>query len=103
MGQAPHGRRGLRRALVFGQAEHALGEDVAEDLRGAGADTARPREQLVELPLAPVRRPRRAVRDLRVRADYFGGDVRQLLVDLAPEELRGGALGPRRAAAQAIG
>src|SRR6266566_8545600 len=88
---------------VLRQAEHTLGEDVAENLGGAGTDAASPRQELVELPLAVVGRPLRAVGDLRVRADHLGRDVRQLLVELTPEELRGRALGPRRAAAQDLG
>src|SRR6185503_18585422 len=52
----------------------------------------------VELPLALVGRPLAARRDLRVRADYLGGHLGQLLVHLAPEELRRRALGPRRLA-----
>src|SRR5215467_8229220 len=92
MGRAPW--------LVLRQAEHALGEDVAKNLGGPGADPAAAGQQLVELPLAVVRRPRGAVGDLRVRSDDLRGDVRQLLIELAPEELRGRALGPGRAAAQ---
>src|SRR5438034_6747293 len=88
--------------LVLGEAEQALGEDVTEDLRGPGADAARSREELVELPLALVRRPRGAVRDLRIRADHLGGDLREVPVHLAPEELGGRALGPGRAAAQDV-
>src|SRR6266566_1697131 len=89
--------------LVLRQAEHAFGEDVAEDLGRAGADATRAGQQLVELPLAVVRRPRRLAGDLRIGADHLGGDVGQLLVHLAPEELRGRALGPGRAAAQDLG
>src|SRR5438132_2796037 len=87
-------------ALVLGQPENTLGEDIAQDLGRAGADSAAARQELVEFPLAVVRRPGRAVGDLRVRADDLGRDVRQLLVELAPEELRGRAFGPGRAAAQ---
>src|SRR5467141_1339301 len=90
-------------ALVPGQPEDALGEDVAEDLRGTGADATGPCQELVEFPLTVVRRPARAVGDLRVRTDDLGPDERQLLVELAPEELRGRALGPGRAAAQDLG
>src|SRR5205814_955824 len=89
--------------LVLRQAEDAFGEDVAQDLGRAGADATRAGQQLVELPLAVVRRPRRLAGDLRIGADHLGGDVGQLLVHLAPEELRGRALGPGRAAAQDLG
>src|SRR5204862_2287331 len=80
-------------ASVLRQAQHALGEDVAEDLRRPGADAAGSREELVELPLALVGRPWGAVRDLRVRADHLRRDLRELLVQPAPEELRRRALG----------
>src|SRR5688572_19305466 len=85
---------------VLRQAQDALAQDVAEDLGGAGADTAAAREQLVELPLPVVGRPLRAVRDLRIRPDHLGGGERQLLVELAPEELGGRAFGARLPAAQ---
>src|SRR5919197_3518378 len=87
---------------VFRQAEHALAEDVLEDLRGAGTDAARPREQLVELPLALVGCPA-APGDLRVGPDHLGSRQRQLLVQVAPEELGGRALGARCAAPQDLG
>src|SRR5919108_5953602 len=90
-------------ASVLWQAEHALAQDVLEDLGGAGADAAGAREQLVELPLPVVGRPRRALADLRVGPDDLGGGARQLLVELAPEELRGRALGAGLAAAQNLG
>src|SRR5262249_59044383 len=76
---------------------------VAEDPGGSRPDSARAREELVEFPLTAVRRPLRPAGDLRVRTDHLGGDVRQLLIDLAPEELRRGALGPGRAAPQNLG
>src|SRR5512145_381742 len=85
---------------VLGQAQHALAQDVAEDLGGAGADTAAAGEQLVEHPLAIVGRPRRALGDLRVRADDLRGRQRQLLVELAPEQLGRRALRAWLAAAQ---
>src|SRR5262245_50735902 len=88
---------------VFRQAQHALAEDVAEDLGGARPDSAPPREQTVELPLALVRRPLAAARDLRVRADHLGGHFGQLLVHLAPEQLRGRALRARRLALEDLG
>src|SRR5512143_2333363 len=88
---------------VLGQAEHALAQDVAQDLGGAGADAAAAREQAVELPLALVGRVRAARLDLRVGSDDLGGQLGQLLVEQAPEELGGGALRPRRAAAQDLG
>src|SRR5260370_25107491 len=87
-------------ASVLRQAEHALGEDVAEALGGAGADAARAGEELVELPLALAGRPGRTVGDLGVRADHRGRALGEVLVPLAPEELRRRALGPGRAAAQ---
>src|SRR5439155_21694605 len=87
---------------VFRQAEHALAEDVLENLRRAGTDAARAREQLVELPLALVGRPRPA-RDLRVRPDHLRGRQRQLLVEMAPEEFGRRALRSRRAAFQDLG
>src|SRR5512138_2820459 len=98
MAQAPGKRMGI--ALILRQPEDALGEDVAEDLGGPGPDAASTRQELVELPLAVVGRPGRTMGDLRVEADGLGGDVRQLLIELTPEELRGRALGPGRAAAQ---
>src|SRR5262249_56976162 len=78
----PQRRRGARRACVnprttcgdahrpgrsvLRQAEHALGQDVPQDLRRAGTDAAPAREQLVELPLALVGRPVRPRSDLPV-------------------------------------
>src|SRR5919204_5088217 len=88
---------------ILRQAEHALAEDVLEDLGGARADAARAREQLVEFPLPVVGRPRRALGDLRVGADDLGGRERELLVELAPEELGRRALGPGLTAAQDFG
>src|SRR3990172_578085 len=80
---------------VLGKSEHPLAQDVAEDLRRAGADAAAAGDQRVELPLAVVRGERARRGDLRVGRDDWGGDVGQLLVHLAPEELGGRALGPR--------
>src|SRR4029453_4546223 len=54
---------------VLGQAEYALAEDIAENLRGAGADTAAPGEENVEFPLAVVGREGARGGDLRVQAD----------------------------------
>jgi hypothetical protein len=53
----PAGRPGVELLLglsVLRQAEHALGQDVAEDLGRSGPDAARLREQLVERPLPAV-------------------------------------------------
>src|SRR3970282_3037194 len=80
---------------VLGKSEHPLAQDGAEELRRAGADPAAAGDQRVELPLAVVRGERARRGDLRVGPDDLGGDVGQLLVHLAPEELGGRALGPR--------
>src|SRR5262249_22068928 len=72
---------------VLRESEHALAEDVAEDFRGAGADTASARQQLVKLPLSLVGRPRRTGSDLRVWAQDLSGHQGQLLIYLAPVEL----------------
>src|ERR1043166_5772887 len=88
---------------VLREAEHALAQDVAQDLGGARADAAAAREQAVELPFPLVRRVRGAGGELRVGADDLGGELGQLLVELAPEELGGRALRSRRAAAQDLG
>src|SRR6266498_901838 len=88
---------------VLGQAEDALAQDIAEDLRGAGANTAAAREQRVELPLALVGRQGARCRDLRVGPDHLRGYIRQVLVHLAPEELGRRAFRPRRFAAQDLG
>src|SRR5258705_1016572 len=82
---------------VLRQAEHTLGEDVAENLGGAGTDAASPRQELVKFPLAVVGRPLRAVGHLRVRADHLGRDVRPLLVELSPMQLPSCALRTRPA------
>src|SRR4030095_7335946 len=73
-----------------------------EDLGGAGADATATREQLVELPLPLVGRPR-ALRDLRVRPDHLGGGTPHLLVEPAPEQLGGRALGAGRAPLEDLG
>ena len=44
---------------VVGQAEHALGDDVALHLAGAAADRQRPGEQVAVVPAGVVERPRR--------------------------------------------
>src|SRR5207247_623716 len=84
---------------VLREAEHALAQDVLEDLGRSGADAARAGEQFVELPLPVVGRPLGALRDLGVRPDDLGGRERQVRVELAPEELGGRALGAGLAAA----
>src|SRR5712692_8233287 len=76
---------------VLGEAEDALAQNVAQDLRGAGADAAPAGEKGVELPLPVVGREGARLGDLRVRADRLARHVGQLLVDLAPEELGGRA------------
>src|SRR5262245_30258943 len=73
---------------VFRQPEYALAEDVSQDFRCAGADAARHRERRVELPLPLVGRPIGAGRELGIRAQDLRRDLRQFLVELAPEELR---------------
>src|SRR5262245_13970946 len=88
---------------VLGQPEYALAQDVAQNFRRPGPDAAGPGQQLVELPLTLVGRPLRAVGDLRVGTDDLGGDLGQLLIDLAPEQLRGRALGAGSAATQDVG
>src|SRR5262245_34364653 len=65
----PPGERAPVRPLVFRQPEHALAQDVAQDLRGAGADAAAAGEEAIELPLPLVRGPGAARGDLRVRSD----------------------------------
>src|SRR5712692_2785623 len=88
---------------VLGQAEDALTQNIAEYLRGARANAAAPREKRVELPLAVVGRERARRRDLGVRSDDLRGHVGQVLVHLAPEELRRRPFRPRRLAAQDLG
>src|SRR3712207_7082379 len=68
------------------QAEHALGEDVLQDLRGAALDrVAAGAQQLVA--------PRRAGGE-RLGAHDVGRQLRQLLVRVRPQPLRQRALGP---------
>src|SRR5215472_8135416 len=98
-----HAREQVAGASVFREAEDALAEDVAEDFRGACADAAAAREETVELPLAFVGRPLARRRDLRVRPDHLGGDLREILIHLTPEELGRRSLRPRRLAAQDAG
>src|SRR4249920_2485757 len=94
---------GWRPASILGEPEHALTQDVLENLGGAGADAAAAGQQLIELPLAVVGRPLRPFRDLRIGPDHLGGGERELLVELAPEQLGGGTLGARLSAAQDLG
>src|SRR5919201_6361727 len=88
---------------ILRQAEHALAHDVLEDLGRARANAARAREQLVEFPLPVIGRPRRALGDLGIRTNDLGGRKRQLLVELAPEQLGRRALGAGLTAAQDFG
>src|SRR5262245_46439453 len=102
MAWRPHGS-GSEPGSVLGQPEYALPQDVAQNCRCARPAATGPRQQPVDLPLALVGRPFRAVGDLGVGTDDLGGDLGQLLIDLAPEQFRGGALGAGSAAPQDVG
>src|SRR3954471_19458324 len=77
------------------QAEHALGDDVLEDLGGAALDRVRAR---AEQPVGP-----RVVPLGGVLAEDVGGQLGQRLVDLAPLPLRQRALRARHAALHDLG
>src|SRR5262249_43391529 len=70
--------------------EHALGDDVAEDLARAGLDRVSARAELLVLP-GPLG-VAAAVGQLRARAEDLEGQLRQPLVRLRPHELRRRAL-----------
>src|SRR3972149_3662985 len=89
-----------QRTLVFREAEHALAENIAQDLRGARAGPAAPGQGRVEGPLPLVGGPGARRLHLGVRADHLRRHLGQILVHLAPEELGGGALGPGHDALQ---
>src|SRR6185436_4375145 len=72
------------------QAEHALGDDVLEDLRGAALDRVGAR---AEQPVGPGVVPLG-----RVLPEDFRSQLGERLVDLAPLPLRQRALGARHAA-----
>src|SRR4029079_19454380 len=75
-----HGSAGV------GEAEHSLGDDVAEDLRGARLDGVAAAAELLVLPVAAVRRVLLA--ECAVRAEDLDGELRDALVRLGPHELR---------------
>src|SRR5215469_5360786 len=90
-------------ALALRQPQHALAQDVAEHLRGPGANAAGLGEELVVGPVAVGGRAGRPFQELTVEAQEPAPRLRQLLVELAPEELRGRPLRPRLAPAQDLG
>src|SRR5207253_9284811 len=67
------------------QPEHALGDDVAEDLRGAGLDRVAAAAELLVVPVVVVDDP--------VVAEDLPRELRQPLVLLRPVQLRDGPLG----------
>src|SRR2546421_7233551 len=69
------------------QAEHPLGQDVAQHLGGAGLDGVAPRAQELVLPAAPVL-------DHAHRPHEVDGGFRHALVELRPGQLQERALGP---------
>src|SRR6186997_910998 len=71
------------------EAEHALGNDVAEHLGGARLDGVAAAAELLELPVAA----RLAVHQLRLRAVQLERELGETLVLLRPVELDAGALG----------
>src|SRR5215204_3167696 len=77
------------------QAEHALGDDVLEDLGGAALDRVRAGAQET---VGPGRVPGRAV-----LAEDVDRQLRERLVDLAPLPLRQRPLGTRHAALHDLG
>src|SRR5215210_127434 len=77
------------------QAEHALGDDVLEDLGGAALNRVRERAQQA---VGPGRITGRAV-----LAEDVHGQLGERLVDLAPLPLRQRALGARHAALHDVG
>src|SRR5262249_50725598 len=80
----------VHRSAAPWEAEHALGDDVPEDLARPGLDRVAARAQLLVLPVAVCISA--AVRELRVRAEDLERQLRQPLVVLRPHELRGRAL-----------
>src|SRR5690242_21536856 len=73
-----------------GHPQDPLGDDVAEDLAGAGLDRVPARAQLLVLPVTLG--VAAAVGELRARAEDLQGELRQPLVRLRPDELRRRAL-----------
>src|SRR6201992_232700 len=86
-----------RHARLFGQAQGALADDVALDLAGPGVDGAGPAGQEHALPggdrVVVAVRPQQGVRALDVH-----GQLAELLVVLAPEQLGHRGFRPRRTA-----
>src|ERR1700760_817366 len=86
-----------RHARLFGQAQGALADDVALDLAGPGVDGAAPAGQEHTLPgtdrVVVAVRPQQGVRALDVH-----GQLAELLVVLAPEQLGHRGFRPRRTA-----
>src|SRR5438067_11622251 len=72
-------------SAAFREAEHALGDDVAEDLRRAGLDRVPPAAELLIVPPAVVENP--------FRAEQLAPELRQPLVLLGPAQLDRRALG----------
>ena len=66
----------------LGRPEHALGEDVAEDLRRARLDRVAAAAELLDRPVAAVRRVRGE--ELRIRAEQLERELRHALVRLRP-------------------
>src|SRR6201996_3427088 len=86
-----------RHARLFGQAQDALADDVALNLAGAGVDGAAPAGQEHALPggdrVVVALRPQQGARALDVH-----GQLAELLVVLAPEQLGHRGLGSGRPA-----
>src|SRR4051812_20679588 len=78
-------------SAAFREAEHALGDDVAEDLRRAGLDRVAPAAELLVMPPAVVEDP--------FRAEQLAPELRQALVLLRPAQLDRRALRPGDAGA----
>ena len=68
---------------VLGKSEHPLAQDVAEDLRRAGADAAAARDQRVEFPLTVVGGGRGGREGWSSK--FFWSQVDQELADVATE------------------
>src|SRR5262249_37575624 len=67
------------------QPEHALRDDVALHLRGAGIDGGGARPQVAVLPASRVVRVRRVLVELPVRPGDPAGGFHDLLLELAPQ------------------